>query len=214
MLQPTAQTICEDVLYLIFLYTLPVMFEGDGSGIDITTREPMNLYMVCQSWRAVVVSHPNLWANIQFMNDTFTPTGDSLHHFLVKWLEYSQASPLNIWYELCRLGFREESDKVLTDIMDTTVSQYRRFYDVDIYMEDPEVPFTLQMSPSLVSLILTLYWHDRQVPSKFASLDFDPCPVSAMLRTLCVSEGVQWILPKTPAPILTFSQSKQTQHLH
>ncbi len=203
MSQPTAQTICEDVLYSTFLHTMPATVDGDGSRIDITTIEPMNLSMVCRSWRTSVLSHPNLWGHFQIMNSTFTPARASLHHFLSKWLEYSQASPLRIFYELCCLG--DEGDKILADIVSTTVAQHSRLEDVDIYMEYPEEPFTFQVSSTLASLRLNLFWHDCQVPSKLvACFNFNYCAVNTTLRTLCVSEGVRWILPKHPHQSLRF----------
>ncbi len=96
MSKSTATTICEDLLYLIFLHTLPFMVFGDGSSIDISTAEPMNFSMVCRYWRATVLSHPNLWGQIEIVTHNDMPARASLRHFLSKWLQYSQSSPLNI----------------------------------------------------------------------------------------------------------------------
>ncbi len=68
MSQPTAQTICEDLIYLIFRRTLPFLVNRNDSLVDnIIAIEPMSFSMVCHSWRAAVLSHPSLWGHIKIL---------------------------------------------------------------------------------------------------------------------------------------------------
>ncbi len=202
MAQSTAQTICKDLLYLIFLHALPCKVHADASRLDITAIEPMNFSMVCRSWRAVVLSFPNLWGHIWITNIgfTFAPAPASLDHFLSKWLQYSQTSRLSIMYQLRYLYDEEE---VLANVIDTTVAQYFRLENVTMDLENPE-PFTLQMSPTLVSFTLVVVRYPELPLGFSASLDFTSCAVMAKLRKLYVSDGVRWILPKRPGQSLRF----------
>ncbi len=206
MSQPVAQSICEDLLYHIFLHALPFFVSGDGSLINPDTIEPMNFSMVCRSWRAVVQSHPGLWGYIAIFGGTDKSVQAPLHRLLLKWLEYSQTAPLNIFLALYRVN--REEDIVSRDIIDTTLSQYFCLEDVEIFIEEPftEHPFSLQFAPSFVSLRLSFDRYFRnQSPSQFAaSLDFTSCPVSAKLQELHIRENVRWLLPEHPSPALHF----------
>jgi len=196
MLRPTAQTIGEDLLGLIFHQALPVMVYDDGTLIIDNAIEPVNLSMVCRSWRAAVASHPSLWSYIEI--DIIGKDKRARAQFLPlvrNRLERSKTSPLRICFclELNGVGARE--------IIDITLAQHFRLEDVNIqvYTEDPhtEQELAFQLSPSLISLELCVYREDDQVPSKFAaSLDFTSCAVSTKLRYLSIEDGVRCILPK------------------
>ncbi len=73
-----------------------MLYHADASRLDITAIEPMKVSMVCRSWRAVVLSFPNLRGHIWITNTgfTFAPAPASLDYFLSKWLQYPQTSRL------------------------------------------------------------------------------------------------------------------------
>lgn len=205
MIQPTLQELCDDLLYRIFLGALPVRVYGDGCPEDITAVEPMNFSMVCRSWRAVVLTHPNLWGRIIIADYPDGPTTPSFNHFLAKWLHYSKTSPLNLTLNLHNQG--DESDAVNRAIIDTALAQQSRLQDFYISLEDPSIqsPFTLQFSSTLSSLYLYLrdfYFNHRGSENPAAFLDFSSCAVSTKLQTLTVRENVRWVLPKHPSPAL------------
>lgn len=206
MIQSTLQVLCEDVLYRIFFGALPERVISDGCPLDITVVEPMNFSMVCRSWRAVVLAHPNLWGRLWIECYSYGSLRPSFKLFLTKWLQYSKTSPLNISLNLYNQG-DEESDAVFRDIIDTTLAQQSRLEEFYVYIEDPHTvwPFTLQLSPTLTSLELH-YRFDSSIfqisENPVAFLDFTSCAVSNKLQTLCVSGVVRWILPKHPYPAL------------
>ncbi len=202
-----AQTICEDLLYLIFLHALPLVVHGDGSLININTVEPMNFSMVCHSWRATVLSHSDLWGYVVIQGYSDRPVQTSLRRFLSKWLEHSQASLLSIRLRLHGQG--DEEDEIIRGIIKTTTTQYSRLKDVDIFVENPFTSyiFSLPFAPSLLSVKLSCVATGYNVipPStSVAYLDFTSCAVSAKLWRLSVSQGVRWILPKYPYQTLHF----------
>ncbi len=202
MLPPTAQTINEYLLYLIFFYALPSEHRDEDAHIDISTIEPMNFSMVCRSWRAAVLSNPSLWGHIQIKSYSDGRMLASSHHFLSKWLQYSQTSILSISLDLRR--WDDEGDiENFNGLIDTTLAEHFRLEDLNITIRNPctKRPFTLQLSPTLASLSLSFQTlsDDFLIPSKYAaSLDFDCCTASAKIHTLYASQGVRWILPKHP----------------
>lgn len=210
MLRPraSAQTIHEDLLYIIFLSAGPSEFKAWDYNLncpvfDFRSVEPMNFSLVCRSWRATVLSHPSLWSNIRIKDNV--PMRDSLHYFLSKWLQNSKASLLSIELQTWRIRANDEEEISIRDLIDTTLAQHFRLKDIDIYsaIRPTERPFTLPFSPTLESVSLSLK-HFR-VPSTFAaSLDFASCADGTKLRKMFVSNGVQWILPKHPCHTLHF----------
>ncbi len=204
MSRPTAQTICEDLLYAIFLHAPPFLVHGDDSLIDVNTVEPMNFSMVCRSWRAVILSRPNLWAHIKIMGSFNQPV--ILYRFLSKWLQYSQSSPLKIRLHLYMSGQDDEGFALVTDIINTIAAEHVRLEDVDVYIDYPctEHPFTLQLSPSLASFRVSFHREGNfRNPFKIRSV-FRPYFLCYQhkLWKLSISNGMRWILPEHPRDAL------------
>lgn len=199
------QTLCEDLLYRIFLNALPIVLLCDRCPEDITTIEPMNFSMVCRSWRAVVRAHSNLWGRLWISGYSDGPLKPSLDRFLSKWLQYSETSPLSLTLSLRNRG--DESDAVTRAIIDTALAQQSRLEVFNVWLDDPSIqfPFTLQFSPTLSSLHFGLsdfYFNHRGSEDPAAFLDFTSCAVSTKLQTLIVRDNVRWVLPKLPSPAL------------
>lgn len=186
------QTTSHDLLYQIFFHTLPsrIGFAEDFP-IDLDRIEPINLSMVCHSWRAVVTSQPSLWSQIDFV---YSPRSSPTYpRIFSKFLQFSQDSPLNISMELRPLW---DTDKQAADrLIQETFSQHSRLKNLKLGIL-PLIRYlssaTLLFSPSLVSLDLN-FQHTCVHPPL---LDFTICSTSNTLRSLDVSGGTLWILPE------------------
>ncbi len=209
---PTAQTLSDDVLHLIFLHALPSEFilRDIENPKTIWTISPLNVSLVSRSWRAVVSSHPSLWSSICIRDGRYEylPLSDSICHFLAKWFTFSCSAPLKIFLDL----FRSESDQFPSHLIRFVHAERHRWKDihVEIYSREPSDPprarFSISIVPRHLPLLtsLTLKFtfggeSDFANPlSPPAFIDLSSCITigpGSQLRKLCVGPGVGWLLP-------------------
>ncbi len=201
-----AQTLSDDLLYLIFLHALPSEFKFPSNRDDIWTILPLNVSLVCHSWRAAVVSRPSLWSSIYIEDD---PNKECLNtnicRFLEKWLLNSLSLPLTLHIHFRRYG----RDTVHDQLLATIIPVWHRCNAINIAIHTRSLRFaqpvgnliTLKCPPSLSFLALHLKGRPFTLlnpPSSPAIIDLSSCAsvgAASQLRVLDVSQGVKWIFP-------------------
>ncbi|KLO05753.1 hypothetical protein SCHPADRAFT_1002719 [Schizopora paradoxa] len=175
------------------------------TSLDIEGMEPMNFSLVCRSWRDVVVSHPSLWGRMHILHSTTERIDPLLPRIYSKWLQLSRTALLTISLYLDFIGSKNNAE--LGRIIDTTLAQYSRIKDVDIFLGNlpRKQTFHLPFSPTIVSLSLKVTGkYLNASPDRQASLDFSSCFSSSELLSLATIEGIRWIFPKNPNQNLHF----------
>ncbi len=197
-----AQTLPDDLLYLIFLLALPFTVKSIEKLCDPLTIPPLNFSAVCRSWRAVVVSQPGLWSSICIEHDRHPSLNmhPTVLRFVEKWLNNSERAPLKI-----RLKFqRDASDLICNELLAMILSQCHRWSEFEIYdsirvSASTERTFTVQCMPSAISLRLRFDVWTSLRHQCLAFLDLSSCTnvgTVPRLRILHARSGVKWLFPE------------------
>ncbi|KLO17452.1 hypothetical protein SCHPADRAFT_925790 [Schizopora paradoxa] len=93
----------EDLLYLVFLQSLPSRFSFTTESSSKLWTDPLpppfNYSLVCRSWRKLVLSRPKLWCDIYIFSkfDVFEDyRNPAIERIIKKWLALSYPAPLRI----------------------------------------------------------------------------------------------------------------------
>ncbi|KLO17460.1 hypothetical protein SCHPADRAFT_994301 [Schizopora paradoxa] len=186
-----AQNLPEDLLYPIILKTLPSSLnlysptDENPCKFEMGMVSPLKYSFVCRSWRALVLSRPKLWSEINIFVRVLSGKNYSyneiarLRRGIEKWLFHSSPSPLQISFYISGDIHR----CILGELLPPLTSECHRwssFYGNLAYYETPEVetPTTIPCSPNVTSF--TLRSVDEHTAR--ASVDFTTSPRGAESR--------------------------------
>ncbi|KLO05382.1 hypothetical protein SCHPADRAFT_911073 [Schizopora paradoxa] len=160
-----AHILSDDLLYAIFLHSLPSTFLFTKTGLSSKVwadppPPPFSFSLVCRSWRNVVLSRPKLWSDMNIVS-TFKATEEhhnsAIERIIKQWLTNSREAPLQIHLNIQgdRLG---HTANLLLPLLLNEAHRWRAFgmYIVVSVPLDPEM-FTLQCLPPLTSLSLDIW---------------------------------------------------------
>jgi len=195
-----AQTLSDDLLYLIFLHAVPSEFNFPIARDDIWTISPLNFSLVCRSWRATAFSRPSLWSSIRVVVSKYRQPSSTCR-FLEKWLLLSASAPLNIYLDL----YITTNDLFFDKLFAFFLAECHRWNEIVICVDSAASPrvgssISVQCSPFLRSLKLA--FDDRRHATDHSSfpalLDLTSCTASitSQLRVLNVSSWVKWRFPQ------------------
>ncbi len=124
-----AQTLQDDVLSLIFSYTIPSNLLSD----NILEVSPLNVSMVCRSWRVVAVQTATLWASlsIEFPMEQETTDARCVRHFTEMWMKRSSTASLDINLSHLWMTTSPEAYEI-HEIIYLVFSEASRWREVDI----------------------------------------------------------------------------------
>ncbi|KLO05383.1 hypothetical protein SCHPADRAFT_728437 [Schizopora paradoxa] len=177
-----AQNLPEDLLYTIFLHTLPSHIRFSTKSIVFNMVTPLNLSWVCRSWRAIVLSRPRLWSEIDILGGFQTNSKKELKNLITrlqrgieKWLSLSSLSPL--WLHLRIIG--DVNHLFPREILPLFLSESYRWTSIhidndcgipyrNVRVSQIQAPFTLHFSPEITSLHLQL--HHQNSPKAIVDL--------------------------------------------
>ncbi|KLO17450.1 hypothetical protein SCHPADRAFT_162526 [Schizopora paradoxa] len=189
----TMQDFHEDLLYDIFLHTLPSIFTLGSTPDSVFSTAPLNFSLVCCSWRNLVHSRPNLWSSIT-VEDEQNRGIENICQILKKWLSLSSPAPLKFSLQFRRAGV----ETLPIELMKLLSPEIHRWGDVDIFIHRmcgiiKPSPVTLPCNPPLASLKLE-FWSDF---SLFFYMDFTSCVTddASHLRALSLHTYSQLKLP-------------------
>ncbi|KLO17467.1 hypothetical protein SCHPADRAFT_162852 [Schizopora paradoxa] len=164
-----AQTLPEDILYAIFLYTLPsICMLSESTWYDFFNKKcrihPLNFSWLCQSWRTVVLSRPTLWSEIHIqggcspvsLSDRSHHKVEQLRRSIEVWLSRSRPSPLTVTVNL--IG---DFDRLFPkEILPLFLSEHDRWSSIHMDINSYYSPYTTRptisfpYSPTITSLRL------------------------------------------------------------
>ncbi len=152
-----AQTLSDDLLYLILRHTLTAERPGSPAApFDIYRVSPMNFSLVCRSWRGVAMAQGSLWSTLNIRFITQEPLDLSLLRMVQIWLRNSSNALLDIF---CSGSIHHgEEDTVFESIFNMLLGQQRRWGVVFLNVRYPRMGnehITISAA-SLTSLILDL----------------------------------------------------------
>lgn len=180
-----------DVLYHIFLDTLPSHIVAQAEHINTWVISPINLSLVCRSWYAVVSSRPALWSSF-FVEDIDLPW---IPHMIARWLRNALSYPsLNITIKITSSA----SQKDLKAIWDLISPHHHRLNELKIektsYIGHNAGRITIPFSSSMTSLVLK---------NILGTLDITSAFNNSQLRVLDLGHSVdgfvRWLLPEQRA---------------
>ncbi|KLO10774.1 hypothetical protein SCHPADRAFT_502184 [Schizopora paradoxa] len=206
----------QDILYLIFLNTLPSEVTIFGASVSFENVSPINLFAVCRSWHSIVLSRPSLWSIIHVIHGSECRRyyDDPLNLPSIKafkgWLKRTQRSPMDICLELSQV----KNEQVYKGVLDLFVPQIGRCTDIDVRVECCGVFAALHGRPAPVIFHCPLFAKSVKIafrdleqaepPITWASLDLASCmagDATSQLQVLELSFDVNCVFPESKAEL-------------
>ncbi|KLO19707.1 hypothetical protein SCHPADRAFT_55780 [Schizopora paradoxa] len=201
-----------DILYLIFLNTLPSQILVFRTSVSFLNVSPVNLLSVCRAWRSVVLSRPSLWTFIQVKQ---IPSDSRLHddpldppalRALESWVKHSGTSPMNIRLQLSQI----RNEQVYRTLLRLFLPESHRCTDIDISVEccgahatrsmrEHPSPVAIQCAPSTKSVRLVFQdLQQAEPPVTWAPFSLASCTVDAVsqLQVLDLYYNVKCLFPE------------------
>lgn len=195
-------TLSDDVLYLVFLHTLPSEIVAvDGKVTARNAISPLSLSAVCRSWHRVVVSRSTLWSSISVVHfrSSCRPKHD-VPVLFTRWLRRTEPTQLLLDIQLL-VEIKSEDDcgsTCITHLLDAVSHHLHRLRFIKIDLRDWSTssrsrrPMPFKCSSATTSITL-----EHEIKSRFrlappVLLDLASSVDHARLRTLSITSGVLW----------------------
>lgn len=190
-----AHTLPTDVLYSVFLNVGPSRIREVSP--KVLSLSPMNVSLVCRSWRACVAENSSLWGRLEVDIRRYKFVDQRLRHVVETWLRNSASAPLSFSFSVrTECASREVNLETTTSLL---LSQAHRWKDMVFqidypFLEDFLSEISLPSTPSLTSLWIGCGVGSRSTLKEnlAVSLDLSLCQ---QIKDLIIRFGVKLKLP-------------------